>query len=349
MKVAQIITELKPSGPANVVKNIVGNMPDHIQSKVFYFRGPPTLDVDCECEHINFNTSSKLKDFDIIHSHGIRPDFLALYAGLLNKKVLTVSTLHNYVKDELLNIYGPKAARFVTPLWINAWSRMNGLAVLTQDAFQYYSPLLGSEKLNIIHNGIKASTNGNDADPDDQNKLKALGEKYYLLGTNAHIIKRKGIDQVVEALKYLPDFALVVVGDGPCRQDLIQLSEEHGVSERCWFTGYRSNVASFLPYYDIYVMPSRSEGFGLALLEAMAAHLPCVCSDIGVFREIMGEQASFFTLENIDSFCESVRSALACRKQFAENGYQRYLEKFTGKAMGEAYANFYDEQLAKYS
>ncbi|WP_438767202.1 glycosyltransferase family 4 protein [Kushneria sp. TE3] len=346
MKIAQIITELKPSGPANVVKNIVDNLPEGVESTVFYFRGPPSLEVSCETQQIDFRNTGILESFDVVHSHGIRPDFLGVYASLFNKKSVFVSTLHNYVRDELLNIYGRKAATFVTPVWMNVWRRMDGLAVLTQDAYSYYRPNLPEKKLHVVHNGIRELAHTHDLSPDDRAAIASLSERYHVLGTNAHLIKRKGIDQVVNVLSKAPECALVVVGDGPYREDLVALAEEAGVADRCWFTGYRDNVSAFLPYYDVYMMPSVSEGFGLALLEAMAVGLPCVCSDIGVFREILrDDEAAFFEVGNQTSLQNAISDALERRQLLSERARNRYLEQFTGEAMSQNYMALYKKVM----
>ncbi|RKD76871.1 glycosyltransferase family 4 protein [Kushneria marisflavi] len=346
MKIAQIITEFKPNGPGYVVKNIVDNLPSGMESTIFYLRGPSTLEANCGIKPISFRNINVLKGFDIVHSHGIRPDVLSAYAGMFSKKSLHVSTLHNYARDELLNIYGPKVAMLATPVWMATWRRMSSLAVLTQDAKDFYSSSLPLEKLHVVHNGIGQLPHVSSLSSEDDTRLKKLGSQYHILGTNAHLIQRKGIDQVIRALVDMPDCALVIVGDGPYRQTLIELAEEMKVSERCWFAGHRNNIAAFLPHYDAYIMPSRSEGFGLALLEAMEAKLPCICSDINVFREIMGDQAAFFTLEDPDSLGSAARFALNHREELADGGYKRYLQKFTGEAMGKAYAEFYSNVMS---
>ncbi|WP_456267424.1 glycosyltransferase family 4 protein [Kushneria sp. AK178] len=348
MKIAQIITELKPSGPANVVKNIVDNLPAEVESTIFYFRGPPTLEVNCETRQIDFRNSRLLKPFDVVHSHGIRPDFLGVYASLFNRRSVFVSTLHNYVRDELLNIYGQKAATFVTPLWMTAWRRMDGLAVLTQDAYDYYRPSLPVEKLRVVHNGIRELACVHDLSSEDRSRMEELSRRYHVLGTNAHLIKRKGVDQVVSVLSRMPECALVVVGDGPYKQELVSQAEKAGVEDRCWFVGYRDNVSAFLPYYDVYMMPSISEGFGLALLEAMAAGLPCVCSDIGVFREILRDnEAAFFTVGDQASLKSAISSAIDHRQQLSERARNRYLAQFTGEAMSQNYQALYREVMEK--
>lgn len=78
----------------------------------------------------------------------------------------------------------------------------------------------------------------------------------------------KGIDQLIKCLPYIPDYKLYIIGDGNIKSQLIQLSHDLGVADRCYFAGYQENAYKYLPYYDIYAMPSRNEGFSLAVLEA---------------------------------------------------------------------------------
>lgn len=346
MKIAQIITELKPSGPANVVKNIVDHLPEGVECTVFYFRGPPTLEVGCHVRQIDFKSPGLLKAFDVVHSHGVRPDFLACYAAMRKRGPVFVSTLHNYIKEELLNIYGWKVAAVLTPVWLRVWRRMDALAVLTHNARHYYRNTLPEHRLHVVHNGIRPQVGADPLSVEDEAVLERLGRRYRILGSNAHLIKRKGLEEAVRALAELEDCALVVVGDGPWRERLIEIARAIGVEARCWFTGYRGNVSSFLTRYDIYVMPSHSEGFGLALLEAMAAGLPCVCSDIAVFHEILQqEEAVFFKVGDSAALAAAVRQALGQRELLSQRARERYLAQFTGEAMSSNYMAFYRHAL----
>ncbi len=102
-----------------------------------------------------------------------------------------------------------------------------------------------------------------------------------------------------------------------------------------------------MPYYDVYMMPSVSEGFGLALLEAMAVSLPCVCSDIGVFREILrDDEAAFFTVGDQASLQKAIYGALEHRQQLSERARNRYLAQFTGEAMSQNYVALYKKIMA---
>lgn len=105
----------------------------------------------------------------------------------------------------------------------------------------------------------------------------------------------KGLDTVIHALPRLvaafPNLYYFIVGDGDARPALEKLAVEKGVSGRVIFTG-KCSAESLRHYYemtDIFVMPSRQEGFGIVFLEAMAAGKPVIASDCGGAPEVVRE------------------------------------------------------------
>lgn len=85
----------------------------------------------------------------------------------------------------------------------------------------------------------------------------------------------------------VPDCALVIVGDGALRAELEALAAAQGVGDAVFFLGARNDVASLLESLDLFVLPSLSEGYSMALLEACAAGLPIVATDVGGTAEIV--------------------------------------------------------------
>lgn len=79
----------------------------------------------------------------------------------------------------------------------------------------------------------------------------------------------------------------VLVGEGPARRELERLAASEGVADRTVFAGERRDVADLLSAFDLFVQPSRWEGFGLTVLEAMAAGRPVVASRVGGIPEIV--------------------------------------------------------------
>jgi glycosyltransferase involved in cell wall biosynthesis len=88
------------------------------------------------------------------------------------------------------------------------------------------------------------------------------------------------IDVVAEAARRRPCIRLLLVGDGPLRPAIEQRLSEAGLSRRVIFAGLRGDVPSLLQAMDVFLFPSLWEGLPLTVLEAQAAGLPCVMSDV---------------------------------------------------------------------
>jgi glycosyltransferase involved in cell wall biosynthesis len=97
------------------------------------------------------------------------------------------------------------------------------------------------------------------------------------------------IDAAPTVLRQFPDARFHIVGDGPERRRLEALVVERGVAHAFVFVGHESNVSQRLVDADIFVLPSESEGFPNAVLEAMAAGMPIVGSDLPAMRELIDE------------------------------------------------------------
>lgn len=98
------------------------------------------------------------------------------------------------------------------------------------------------------------------------------------------------IDAVPEVLRRFPDARFDLIGDGSERAALERRARERGVADAVSFLGHREDVAALLAASDIFVLPSRSEAFPNALLEAMAAGIPVVASAVGGVTEIVEDE-----------------------------------------------------------
>ncbi len=117
-----------------------------------------------------------------------------------------------------------------------------------------------------------------------------------VIGNVAGLNRCKGHDTLLRALALLVaagrNVRLEIVGDGPLRGALERLAGTLGIRERVTFWGYRKDVDRFLAGLDVFAFPSQSEGFGIAVVEAMLAGVPVVCSDAGGLPEIVSHERS---------------------------------------------------------
>jgi len=138
-----------------------------------------------------------------------------------------------------------------------------------------------------IHNGVGTHGVGT---RDEMRREIGLGGGDVAIGAVGRLVPVKGLAFLVEAFAEIapshPSLSLHLIGDGPLRGELETLAAGRGVGGRVRFHGEQDEPRRFLPAFDIFVLPSLSEGLPNALLEAMACGLPCVASKVGGIPEI---------------------------------------------------------------
>jgi glycosyltransferase involved in cell wall biosynthesis len=161
---------------------------------------------------------------------------------------------------------------------------------------------VSAEKIKVIHNGIDLSVFDIAASKADCRKKLGLPEDDIIVGTIGRLSKEKNHKVIIDALIGMPAGVKgLIIGDGPLRK----VMEEAG-GDRFYFTGQMEyNVIPLaLNAMDIFCSSSLWEGFGMAVVEAMASGLPIVASDIPSHREVLGEAGLFFPAENAGSLAK---------------------------------------------
>ena len=147
-----------------------------------------------------------------------------------------------------------------------------------------------------------------------------------------------------------PHATLLLLGDGPLRTKLEQLAAKLGLRERVTFAGWRTDVSALLPGTNLFVLASEWEGFGLALLEAMAAALPIVATRVGAIPEVVvhGETGWLVEPNNAAAFADATISALRAPDQmlgFGNRGRARLRAEFSVQRMVSATEQVYARLL----
>lgn len=125
---------------------------------------------------------------------------------------------------------------------------------------------------------------------EDVRRKYAVPQDAWLLLSVGELSRRKNHKAVIEALAHMgrKDVCYLVCGQGMEREKLMQHARRLGVSRYLRMSGYQEDVASLYQAADLFVFPSLQEGMPVALMEAMAAGMPCVVSDIRGNRELIG-------------------------------------------------------------
>ena len=137
-----------------------------------------------------------------------------------------------------------------------------------------------------------------------------ISEEQKVLLSVGEVNTNKNHAVVIKALPNFPDVRYVVCGRGPLIDEHIKLAESLDVADRVNFMGYRTDVVDFYGMADIFVFPSLREGLPVALMEAMAAGLPCVASRNRGSDDLLDGSDLLFDATNVEELNEKIEKVL---------------------------------------
>lgn len=194
--------------------------------------------------------------------------------------------------------------------------------------------LFSQENIQVIYNGIDLD----EFDKQTGNPPYERKENEVILATAGRLSKQKGHDLLFDSIQKLKQtgisFKLLIAGDGELRDELVHKASEMGLSGHIIFLGFLDNIKPLLDSSDIFLFPSRWEGFGYALVEAMACRKPVVAFHTSSNPEIVADGKTGFLVKDFDTgeFAEMIFQLINnphLRTQMGENGRNRVEEKFT--------------------
>lgn len=275
----------------------------------------------------------KLHKIDLLHVHYAIPH---AYAGYMAKKMLAeegisipmVTTLHG---TDITLVGSHPFYKSAVTFSINKSDVVTSVSEsLKQDTLRLFDI---KKEIDVIPNFIDVSKHNTNEFTDCQRELMATeDEKIITHVSNFRAVKR--IDDVVrifnEIQKEIPA-KLIMVGEGPEKEPAEQLCEELGISDKVIFLGNSNEVDKILCFSDLFLLPSETESFGLAALEAMISSVPVISSNTGGIPEVNVHGVSGY-LSNVGDIEDMSRNALKILKDDAE------LEKFKKGAKEQALA-----------
>lgn len=192
----------------------------------------------------------------------------------------------------------------------------------------------------VIHNGLELAP-----------LLQVSPSVGHVIGAVGRLVHAKGHDVLLRAFaRLLRDGVparLRIAGEGPQRSALGELATRLGVEREVEFVGFVDNVAAFLSGTSVFVMPSRWEGFGLALVEALAAGLPCVASRVDSLPEVGGRFVRWVPPGDVEALRRAMCAALAAERAADAVARQRaWVTRFSAERMTERYLALYNELSA---
>lgn len=247
-------------------------------------------------------------------------------------------------QDRFASIYkiiGP----FLKIIWNNAGAltaNSEGLKNLAQEFHR-------KRQIDIIHNGV-------DTDkfypPDNKVNVSEKGEIKILFVSR--LIERKGLQFVIPKLKYIQEkskksLRLIIVGDGPYRDNLEKMTLESKCNEIVSFEGHKDKSELLLYYQqaDVFILPSKKEGMPNVVLEAMACGLPIVMTPCEGSKELINDNG---IISPIDEFADNLTRLCVdenLRQKMGENSLRRVKEHFQWESIAQRYIELFSRELHK--
>lgn len=275
----------------------------------------------------------------------------AFFYGFLGAKLAGVPAL---VHSEHGRSFDDRALRLAAQRWMTRFTSavFTVSEQLKSDLVRFTA--IPPVAIDVLHNGVDLDRFAAH-DPrarDSRRKAWGIGPRDLVIGTVGRLVPVKNLALLLRAVAGVDLRAhVVLVGDGPERASLQALAEGLGIASRVRFLGHSDEVRSELAAFDVFALPSRNEGMSNTLLEAMAASLAVVVSDVGGNLEIVRDGIDGLSFPNGDQEALAQCLSRLCadpglRARLGRAGRDRVAASFSIRAMVERYEKLYDRVLA---
>lgn len=245
------------------------------------------------------------------------------------------------------------------PLFRQLWRMTSGGSAISSAVAAFCREIEGesADRLRVIHYGMNPP---NDIAAQNASRIAlrdSLGIKRetVVIGCVGRLIEQKGIAYGLEAFAraygQYADTMLVILGDGELRGELEGQAKALGLGNSVRFLGWQEDAPAWMNAFDIFLFPSLWEGFGLVLLEAMAARVPVIASCISAIPEVIisGETGILVPPRDVDGLASALTRLIAdapLRRHMGLLGRDRLETQFSVGKMTDETIRLYHEVLA---
>ena len=269
-------------------------------------------------------------DIDLVHCHYLREHYTALLAKKYNKKIRVVYTNHFVLANDFVT-------RFSNRIMDKRQDQM--IAVCTKGKEQLIANGWSGARIQVIFNAVDPEEWAGSRQDSTLRAELGLPEDRYVMLCASRFAEDKGHKYLINSIHRLTEltavpFTLVLAGDGPLLEPTKQQVQELGLEEQVKFIGFRKDIKNLYKGSDLYVNSSQHEALSFLIIEAMAAGLPVIATDMGGNSDIVNDEAGCGMLveyDNPDSmavamkcFLEDPAFAARCRERALETVQEKF-------------------------
>ncbi|MGV3558422.1 glycosyltransferase family 4 protein [Larkinella arboricola] len=301
MKIFVLVTQVESGGAQRAAIKLVNGLNDegHNASIWFFYKKTDSLNdvpnlnillkrnIRCIVDYIiicyKFYSAIRSNKPNAVIAFTHYANILGLFIAFLNGVKIRVASHRNPSWGDM-----NRFARNIDNLWskLGVYSKITAVSESTKRSYNYYSPKVYN-KIAVINNGL-AFKPSNYTKTHIREQLSLPKDKC-LVGTIGRHHEQKNQLVLLKAISLLKDIHLVILGDGELRSEYLNFVKSNNIADRVHFI-YElpaNQISSFLKALDIYAMPSIYEGLSNALVEALWAELPIICSDIDAQKDVI--------------------------------------------------------------
>lgn len=367
LKILQVITELGAGGAEKIITILANEYgkKGHTVS-VISLMGPPDNQTIPEklkaagvkITYLNMGkfdltgllrlrTEIRKQNPDVVHSHLIHPNILCRLA-LIGTKLPLINTIHISERRK-----GKKLFFILDHL---TFPLANVCTAVSKASARFHCAICGLKNGSIrtIYNGVNQVELPSPERIAEFRKTMHLDQYTKVIGSIGRLDYQKGYDRLIERIGALDSlippgerWLLLILGDGPEREKLQNLIDRlHLANLKIRLGGFYPDAASLMSQFDVFVMPSRYEGYGLALAEAMTLGLPVVSSRVDSLPELCAMYRGAYQLVNMKRDMEGKELAKSIYAMaYAQRSAGQILQ--THESMAKEYLALYNEFLKK--
>lgn len=279
------------------------------------------------------------KGCDIVIAHRYHPSKFAARAsrGLsVKRKIAVFHGLENFKR---------RRRRLFAWLFLHDW-QFAGVSQAVARDIRDSGAAFRSRKVRVVSNGlnIKALEAAQWGRGEARQRL-GLPPDDFIFGNIGRLSGSKNQHVLIAAyariVEKLPASRLVIIGEGRKESELRSLVTRHRLQSRVLLTGFVPNAQRYLKAFDLFLFPSRSEAFGLALLEAMIARVPVIVSRVGGICELVGDYPFTIRPDDVQALASQMKAMVTMsapeRDQITSGLYARAVAGYDLTRMEEAY------------
>lgn len=278
----------------------------------------------------------KERKYNIIHVHLFPADIFSALASLfLPKDIVWIFSEHGaYNRRRTLKIF-----KILDNFTYSRYSNIVCVSKQVELALLNWIPS-NKGKTKVIPNAVPIPK-----------FLNPCSVKTYDILFVGRLTKQKSVEILLKAIKILKNkhsgnLKIAIVGDGELKENLNNLTVELGVNREVKFLGVRKDVKELMVSSKIFVLPSRWEGFGIVIIEAMSNMLPVIATNVGGIPELIenGKDGILVPPENPKALARAINSLLEneeLQKKLSQTAYKKVREKYSIDTYSVRMLDFY--------